>query len=62
LPFQRKAATFAKTSDLSAATLDLNDESALIDYGTRYRSSRPISTSRAEDVVLWKFVFSPRRP
>jgi hypothetical protein len=29
----------------------VNNESALIDYGTRYRSGRPISTSRAEGCV-----------
>ena len=28
-----------------------NNEDALIDYGTRYRSGRPISTSRAEGSV-----------
>jgi hypothetical protein len=28
-----------------------NNEGALIDYGTRYRSGRPISTSRAEGSV-----------
>ena len=28
-----------------------NNESALIDYGTRYRAGRPISTSRAEASV-----------
>jgi hypothetical protein len=29
----------------------VNSEDALIDYGTRYRSGRPISTSRAEGSV-----------
>jgi hypothetical protein len=29
----------------------VNNESALIDYGTRYRSGWPISTSRAEGCV-----------
>ena len=28
-----------------------NNEDALIDYGTRYRAGRPISTSRAEGSV-----------
>jgi hypothetical protein len=28
-----------------------NNQSALIDYGTRYRAARPISSSRAEGMV-----------